>query len=595
MKKIRDRVAALQKLLAARHIQAYVVPSSDPHQSEYVADAWKRREYISGFTGSAGLFACTQNEAGLWTDGRYWVQGEAELKDTGIQLFKQGDAGVPDWKEWMLRSLKAGDRVGFHPHLFSLDQHQAMEASLKAGGIELLACEPDLVDEVWAADRPAIPRAPLREHRMEHAGESFGQKWVRLKSVLRERKAQALVISALDELAWFLNLRGADVGYNPVFYGFALVEEKRVSVFVDGPKVSESLRQSFGKDVSFLPYEALASSLSNLSKDLPVWLDPATSSYAVAKVLRDAAIPILRDVSPLPAWKAKKNAAELAGMRAAHVRDGVALLRFWRWFEAEAPKGELDEIKVADVLEQFRAKEQHFRGPSFASIAGFAGHGALPHYRSTAESNVKLKAPGIFLLDSGGQYDDGTTDITRTFALGQPTAKQKEVYTRVLKGHLLLARSEFPQGTNGYQLDVLARQPLWQFGLDYGHGTGHGVGAALCVHEGPFSVSLRKNMIALEEGHILSNEPACYFVGEFGVRIENLITVVKKTKTAFGEFLGFEDLTVFPYDRRLIELSYLSDEERKQVDRYHTKVVAALSPFLNAEEQAFLHEWCAPL
>ena len=590
MSSIPERVLRLQTLLSEKNLDAYVVPSADPHQSEYVADAWKRREFISGFSGSAGLFACNRREAGLWTDGRYFVQAETELEGSGVKLFKQGTAGVPDWATWMIQTLPTGARIGINQHLFSLEAYAAIDKQMKAAGLVLVAQEPDLVDAVWGTERPAMARAPLREHPMTFAGIEAKEKLARVRRALDEAGAGALVVSALDEVAWLFNLRGADVTYNPVFYAFAVVTAQKAFLYVHPDQVSRPLREALQTHVTFAPYQQFMEALKDLEASAPVWLDPQSTSAAVEQGLRLLRIPVLAQKSPLPAWKAVKNEKELQGMRAAHVRDGVAVFRFISWLKKELAKGtKLSEMSVDEQLTAFRARAAEFIGPSFATIAGYGPHGALPHYRATPKSDSELRAEGVFLLDSGAQYVDGTTDITRTMTLGRPTAEHKRIYTAVLKGHLQLARSLFPAGVNGYQLDVLARQPLWAEQLEYNHGTGHGVGAALCVHEGPFSVSKRQNSVALEPGHILSNEPGCYLENRFGVRIENLVTVIKREGPGeFGDFLGFDDLTLCPYDRDLIDVSALSSLEIAQIDRYHTLVYAHLAPRLDAEERSEL-------
>lgn len=595
MKAIQGRVLALQNLLKELNLHGYVVPSSDAHQSEYVAEAWKRREYISGFSGSAGLFACTQESAGVWTDSRYWTQAEGELAQTGITLFRQGASGVPDWKDWFAKELPKGGRLAFNPSLFSMEQYKAVVVAAEGAGIELVPQDSDLVDRVWGAERPQLAAAPLRIHPALYAGETASQKIGRLRAELTSRKLLGVLVSALDEVAWLFNLRGADVDYNPVFYAYALVTKTEATLFVDLRKVTDEVREGLGSLVTWAPYETLGQAITSLAPGEPLWLDPKTTSEAVAQRAKSAGHTTFAETSVLPTWKATKNAAEIEGIRQAHVRDGVAVVKFLRWLDGAVSKGVVDEMSAADQLDRFRAQGDLFRGPSFATIPGYGPNGALPHYRSTPATNQKLKAPGIFLLDSGGQYDDGTTDITRTLALGTPSPRHKDVYTRVLKGHLQLARTEFPRGTVGFQLDVLARAPLWLVGLDYGHGTGHGVGAALCVHEGPFSVSQRYLNVPLAEGNVLSNEPACYFEGDFGVRIENLLTVVPRKDSKFGRFLGFEDLTMCPYDRTLIAVELLSSEEKAQVDAYHQKVQMVLTPHLAGEDLAFLKAACAAL
>lgn len=584
---VTERVKNLQSLMNQHKLDAYVVPSADPHQSEYVADAWKRREFISGFTGSAGLFACTKSEAGLWTDGRYFVQAETELSGSPIRLYKQGQD--PDWKEWLANKLSSGSRIGINPSLFSISSFRGLEDLLSQRKIEIVTQDDDLVDQVWKPTRPKLPDAALFDHPLQYAGIDRREKLQNLRKAMKEVGAKSVIVSALDEIAWLFNLRGSDVSYNPVFYAFALVTETSATLFAS--QVSEQTRKALPDDIKLASYDGFAAALPSLQTSAPVWLDGSTVSAWIERKLRDLGIPLLVQDSPIPAWKAVKNAAELSGMRAAHVRDGVAMLRFLHWLSDAIKKDGLTEISVSDKLETFRQQQSAYKGPSFSTIAGYGPHGALPHYRATPESNAKLEVPGVFLIDSGGQYDDGTTDITRTISLGAPSDFEKKIYTSVLKGHLLLGRSLFPAGTNGYQLDVLARQPLWKQMLDYNHGTGHGVGAALCVHEGPFSVSTRKNLFPLTVGHILSNEPGCYLETQFGVRIENLVTVVKKGQDpAFGEFLGFEDLTLCPYDRHLIDKNLLNDEEIEQINHYHQRVRQELSPFLDESDKAFLKQ-----
>ncbi|MBC7658704.1 MAG: aminopeptidase P family protein [Chitinophagaceae bacterium] len=591
---VQERVKKLQTLLKTNKLEAYVVPSSDPHQSEYVAGKWGRREFISGFTGSSGLFATSTAAAGLWTDGRYFEQAEAELKNSSITLFRQGQEGVPDWQDWMIETLDKGSRVGINPSLFSTQSYQKIANAFKKAGLELVPQKDDLVDEIWAEARPELPAAHLYAHPKRYAGEDHTSKIKRLQTKLETAHAQSIVVSALDEIAWLFNLRGRDVPCNPVFYAYALVNRDKTILFTDTGKLDADLCKTLGTTVQLEPYESFYKALESLQG--PVWLDPNTSSAAVEETLKSKGIAILSQESPIPLWKAVKNAAELAGMEAAHIRDGVAMVKFIRWLKSAIRTEALDEMSVASKLESFRAIAPEYRGPSFATISGYGPHGALPHYRAANESNSKLKAEGILLVDSGGQYDDGTTDITRTFTLGSPSQRHKLVYTTVLKGHLLLGRTHFPKGTNGYQLDTIARQPLWKESLEFNHGTGHGVGAALCVHEGPFSVSKRMNMTPLDAGNILSNEPGCYITGDFGVRIENLVKVVVKNESqAYGTFLGFEDLTLCPHDRDLIDVRLLSDEDRRQVDQYHARVLKVLSPLLEGDDLRYLTELTRPL
>ncbi len=603
---IDKRLASLRSTLKTQRLDGYVVPSSDAHQSEYVGAPWRRREFISGFSGSAGTFACTLDQAGLWTDARYWTQGQQQLQGTSVALFRSGAPHVPDWQDWLVKNLAKGSRVGLNGSLFSIDQYTALEKTLTQAGLQLITVDQDPIDGVWGHDRPELPSTPVRIHPQTFAGESVDEKLGRLRQRFKEEKVQGLLVTALDEIAWLLNLRGNDVEFNPVFYAYLWVGETLVKVFTDTSKISADIRAHLGSQFQWAPYGDFMGFLATLPKSQPLWVDPTTINAAIGKTLGDYSLKTYEQPSPIPGWKSVKNAAELNGMAQAHRQDGVALVKFLRWIKEHPNVDQLDEISVEVQLEKFRKLNTDYIGPSFATIAGFGPNGALPHYRATRESNLKLKSPGILLLDSGGQYVQGTTDITRTIVLSRggagdvraqqdSLAQPKKIYTLVLKCHLQLARTQFPPGTLGLQLDAIARQPLWQHGLTYGHGTGHGVGAALCVHEGPFSLSTRRNFHPIQIGNVLSNEPACYFEGDFGVRIENLVSVTSRASSGPTPFLGFDDLTLCPYDRDLIDLEMLHREEISQVDRYHERVVAELSSQLKDQDLDFLKKVCRPL
>ncbi|MBW2703715.1 MAG: aminopeptidase P family protein, partial [Deltaproteobacteria bacterium] len=467
---------------------------------------------------------------------------------------------------------------------------------LKAAGVEISGQEIDLVEQVWGEERPAMPKAALRAHPTKYAGETVADKLKRIRTAMRETDAGALAVGALDEIAWALNLRGADVDFNPVFISFLLVEEKKARLFVDTSKLSEELKASLPADLSLEDYPRFGQALARLGAEgRAVWMDPQTHNQHSRQEVIKAGGRILADPSPISAWKAIKNQAELEGFRAAHHRDALAMVKFLRWLETAVPAGELTELSAAARLGEFRAEAPEYIGPSFETISGYGPHGAIVHYRVNAESDIPLKTEGIYLVDSGGQYEDGTTDITRTMALGTPTAMHKKAYTAVLRGHLQLFRSLFPEGTDGYQLDVLARAPVWAAGLNYGHGTGHGVGAALCVHEGPFSVSPRKNMTALAAGHVLSIEPGYYKTDDFGMRIENLAVVVEVEQNESGNFLGFKPLTLCPYERQLIDKKMLNPTEIEQINDYHKTVLDVLSEELDEAHRAWLTQACRPL
>jgi Xaa-Pro aminopeptidase len=601
---VEKRLAALRKLMISKQIDAYIVPSSDPHGSEYVADAWQRRAFMSGFDGSAGTVAITRKEAGLWTDSRYFIQAAQQLETTSIELFRQGVAGVEDLPDWLRSRLDSPARVAVNAALFSVEAFEELQGELAKGGIELVGVEHDLVDLVWADDRPELPAEPVRSHPVELAGEPAQDKISRLRSKMEEVGADSCVLTVLDEIAWLLNLRGGDVSYNPVFVSYAVVSPRRIELFVDPKKLGEpegEARRALPKDVMVRPYEDFERALAEL-QSMRVWLDPASASAWVGQRLEKAGAELIMRRSPLPRWKASKNGAELEALKKAHLEDGVAVTRFLMWLDElrsgnEPGLGTLTELSVVDRLEELRAERPGYLGPSFATIAAYGPHGAIVHYRVTPESCSVLRPEGLLLVDSGGQYRQGTTDVTRTIALGEPTEAEKETYTAVLKGHLSLSRALFPAGTNGYQLDVIARSPLWSRRLDYGHGTGHGVGAALCVHEGPFSVSLKQNLTPLEPGNVLSIEPGCYRKDEHGVRIENLVHVVAASprRADVGPFFGFEPLTLCPYDRKLIVGEMMTTDEIEQVDSYHRRVSEALSAHLKSNEREWLTRATAPL
>jgi Xaa-Pro aminopeptidase len=591
-----ERLAAVRSLMARNKVDAYVVPSTDPHASEYVAETWQRRGFISGFDGSAGTFVVTADQAGLWTDGRYFLQAEEQLAGTGIELFKMGVAGVPDVEPWLAMTLSGGERVGVDPAVFTAAAYSRLKSALTPAGIELTSVSTDLVELVWGESRPMMPDAGLRVHPMEFAGQTVSDKLLVIADRLQVANADALVIGALDEVAWFFNLRGADVDFNPVFIAYAVIEKDEARLFVDLAKVTTEVRDALPGNVMLQPYEAIGDYLKNLGETLAtVWMDPATVNEQVRSGLESAGAKTLLRTSPIPSWKSAKNDAEIAGSKAAHVRDGVAMVRFLRWLKEAVPKGEETELTVWDKLLEFRKVQDKFIGLSFNSIVGYGPHGAIVHYAVSHESCSDVREGDLLLVDSGGQYLDGTTDITRTVALGEPTAEHRLAYTTVLKGHLNLGRAWFPEGVDGYQLDALARAPLWAQGFNYAHGTGHGVGASLCVHEGPFSVSHRKVLVPMQVGNVLSNEPGHYVTGSYGIRIENLVLTVVKADTDSGHFIGFENLTMCPYDRSLIDVNALSEAELKQVDDYHQTVFETLSPFLTGSDLEFLRAATNPL
>ncbi len=590
------RLVSLRTLMTEHDLDAWVVPSADAHQSEYVSENWLRRGFISGFDGSAGTAVVLADQARLWTDSRYFLQAEEQLEGTGFELMKIGNPGVPSVEAFLGDTLAEGARVGVNAAVFSVKGYGELEAALEPKGVTLVPLPIDLVDQVWGADQPPMPTAPVRVHGPEVSGESVAEKLGRMFLRMEREGVDAMLVCALDEIAWSFNLRGADIAYNPVLIAWGLIERDKATLFTGLERLGPEVREALPENVQLRPYQAIDEACEALAATgAKVWLDPAVASKRLAVMLDEGGATLHLATDPIPAWKAIKNATEIAGMRAAHIRDGVAMVRFLRWLETAVPAGGVTELSAEAQLEQFRAMGEMFVGNSFRTIAGYAGHGAVVHYAASHDSNAAVLAQGIFLVDSGGQYLDGTTDITRTIAMGEPTQEQRRAYTAVLRGHLQLRGARFKAGTNGYQLDVLARAPLWDFFLDYGHGTGHGVGAALCVHEGPFSVSLRKNMTAMMPGHILSNEPGYYKAGEFGIRIENLVLVERVQTNEHGDFLGFVDLTLCPYDRKLIDEALLSDGEKTQINAYHARVLEQLGALLDGEELEWLEAACAPI
>jgi Xaa-Pro aminopeptidase len=594
---IRARVAALRALMKKHRLHAYLVPSADAHLSEYVPTFWRRREWLSGFTGSAGDIVVTHNQAALWTDGRYFLQAERQLRGSGIGLMKLGLPGTPTINGWLSKHLKKGQRVGVDPRLLSLSQFKKMKEELAHFAIELVPVERNLVDELWK-DQPATPDGIVEIHPLKYAGERFQDKIRRVRKSMRAAGAKAHVVAALDCVAWLFNIRGSDVLHVPVVIAYTIVTEKTATLFVERKKVTRELRRAFGRSAQIRDYSSFRQALLRLSRSGgPVLLDPASTSQWIAGLLSPRAKLILRE-SPIMLMKATKNAAELRGMRRAHVRDGAAMVKFLHWLEQSLGKRRISEIAIAEKLEELRSHSRLFRDVSFDTIVGYGEHGAVIHYSATPETDLVVRRKGLMIVDSGAQYLDGTTDITRTLCLSAPTAAQKQAYTRVLKGHIQVALTAFPVGTSGRQLDTLARKALWDAGLDYGHGTGHGVGAYLSVHEGPQSISHRDTAgTPLTPGMVLSNEPGYYESGRFGIRIENLVCVVPDPEHSTREraFLKFENLTLCPIETRPIDTRLLTREEIRYFNAYHTRVRRALRRFLTKPEAAWLRKATRPI
>jgi Xaa-Pro aminopeptidase len=584
-----DRLAALRRLLQGRGLDAYIVPSADQHASEYVPRAWERRAWICGFTGSAGDAVVTAAEALLWTDARYFLRAEQELAGTGFRLMQGGVPGKPSMQEWLGSQLRPGQRLGFDPRLLSHERAGDLERDLGARGIVLVSVPDNLIDLLWV-DRPSLPSGKARAWEARYAGQTAGTKLERLRAKMAEMRVDTHAITRLDDIAWLYNLRGSDVDYNPLLIAYALVTRDEALLYVHEGKVSTG---ALGPQVVLRDYNAFGDALEERARaGARFWIDPATASRWVVERASGGRAPYLGP-GPIPSFKAVKGDTEIEGMRRAHVRDGVALVRFLSWLEQSVPRGGVTEIAVATELDRFRAMGEHYQGPSFGPIVGYGEHGAIVHYEATPESASTLAARGLLLVDSGGQYLDGTTDVTRTVALGPPTPEQRTRFTLVLKGHIQMALVPFPVGTSGGQLDVLARRALWEVGLNYGHGTGHGVGAYLCVHEGPHSISPNARNVALEPGMVVSNEPGYYETGAYGIRTENLVYVVKDPERE--GFLRFQNLTLCPIDLTLVDAGLLSPQERAYLDSYHATVREALSPHVVGPQRQWLERATQPV
>ena len=589
MKNIQERIAALRQSMSEHGIDAYVIPSSDSHLSEYVPARWKSREWISGFTGSAGTVVVTADKAGLWTDSRYFLQAAEQLEGTGIDLYKLMLPETPSIPDFLLHTLPEGSTVGLDGQTYNVADTRSLKGVLTKKGIKLETSS-DLIDKIWSG-RPAIPAHKLFGLPVEITGQSVQDKLDAINNGLRKAGADCLIMGALDEIAWTFNIRGNDVDYNPVVVSYAFVSENETVLFVLPEKLTPELAELLKKEgVTLADYNKIGTYISQLPENMKVYLDPARTNNALYEAIPNGC-EIVEGLTPANTLKSIKNDTELAGFRNAMVKDGVALTRFYIWLEKQLADGEeITEICAAKKLSDFRSGQPLYISDSFHTICGYAGHGAIVHYSATPETNATIRPEGILLMDSGAQYLDGTTDITRTVALGEPTEAMRKDFTRVLKGHISLAKSKYPAGTRGSQLDILARKALWDAGLNYLHGTGHGIGHCLNVHEGPQSIRMEENPIKLQEGMVLSNEPGIYRANEYGIRIENLIAVREDSMTEFGKFLSFETLTLCFIDTNLVITSMLSVREHAWLNKYHQFVYEKLSPLLTEEEKEWLKE-----
>ena len=579
---------ALRDLMRSKHIDAVIIPGTDPHQSEYPSEHWKFRDYVSGFTGSNGTAVVTLDDAGLWTDSRYFLQAAEQLEGSGFTLRKENIPGEPTVLEWLGEVLDEDAVVGVDGRLFSLIEANRIEMFCAQNGF-MFAPDFRAAEAIWT-DRPARPMNPAFVHDEALAGEDVDSKISRVVDALDAADADGLLITALDEIAWLLNLRGSDVDYTPVVIAFAYVSEDERVLFIDSEKVTSEVKDHLKKyGVKIKDYDDIEKFLGKISSTATVMVDPNRVSDALGQAMICNKTYM---ASPVIALKGVKNECQIAGFREAMLYDGAAMVRMMMWLEQNVANG-ITEMDVDRRLQQERAAYASNRGDSFHMIAGYKDHGAIVHYEATDESAYTLAPDGLLLIDTGGQYLEGTTDITRTISLGNPTAAEKHDYTLILKGHLALARAVFPKGTMGVQLDVLARGPLWNEGMTYLHGTGHGVGHFLGCHEGPQSIRMEANPTPLELGMVTSNEPGIYKTGEYGIRTENLLLCVPAcSNEEWGEFYKFESLTLFPYDTTLMDMDMLSREEVKQINDYHAMVCERLRPLLNADEAQWLEQKC---
>ena len=587
MNMINQRLESLREVMKREHLAAFIFPSTDAHQSEYVADHWMGRAWISGFDGSAGTAVVTMHSAALWTDSRYFLAAEEQLKDTEFQLMKLKIPGTLSIAEWLGKELQDVDspEVGLDGWVNSYSSTSGLIADLrKAGGITVRT-NFDPLEEIWK-DRPSIPLKPVEIQPMEFAGEDVSSKIKRIRLALRAQHADGMLVSALDDIAWTLNLRGTDVHCVPVFVSYLLIASDKVSLFVDEAKVSSEIRAYLESNgVSIYKYNKVEEGLKAYS-EYNILLDGNETSYYLWKAVRCQEI--VQASSPIPAMKAVKNEAEIAGYRSAMLKDGVAMVKFLKWLLPAVEAGGETEISIDKKLTALRAEQKLFRDISFDTIAGYQAHGAIVHYEATPETDIPLKPEGLLLLDSGAQYQDGTTDITRTIALGPITEEMKHIYTLVLKAHIQLELAKFPDGASGTQLDALGRECMWREGFNFLHGTGHGVGSYLSVHEGPHQIRMEYMPTPLRAGMTLTDEPGLYLAGKFGVRIENTVLLSDYMKTEFGKFLQIEPLTLCPIDTAPIDLAMLMPEELAWLNEYHAKVYAELAPYLDEEEKKWL-------
>lgn len=601
MNPVNQRLEDLREVMRREHLAAFIFPSTDPHQGEYIPDHWKGREFISGFNGSAGTAVVTMTSAALWTDSRYFLAAEEQLRGTEYQLMKLKIAGTPSIAEWIGRECGAGAEVGIDGWCSSANAVRELIADLRKEGGITLRTNLDPLRTIWR-NRPPIPERPVELFPLEYAGESTRDKLARIRKALRQRHADGMLMSSLDDIAWTLNLRGTDVHCNPVFVSYLLVSSKDAILYINKVKLPQQVAGYLeAEGVAIAPYEDVAKGLKDYF-EYNILLDPDEVNYVLFKTVSRE---IVEEESPVKRMKTVKNEREIAGFRSAMLKDGIAMVKFLYWLSNQlpAPVGEgsgvgtvsLTELSISDKLASLRAEQPLYRDISFDTIAGYGEHAAIVHYEPTPETDIPLQPRGLLLLDSGAQYLDGTTDITRTIALGPLTEEERRIYTLVLKGHIQIELCKFPSGSSGTQIDILARKDMWREGLNYLHGTGHGVGTYLNVHEGPHQFRMEWKPAPLVAGMTITDEPGIYLPGRCGARTENTLLIVPYKETEFGEFLQFESLTLCPIDKAPIIREMMLQEEIDWLNQYHQRVFDTLAPHLNQEESAWLQVACAPL
>ena len=587
---INDRIAKLRRVMKEKGIFAYIIPSADYHQSEYVGEFFKGRQFISGFTGSAGTVVITPDKAILWTDGRYFLQAEQELSTSCVELYKMGEENVPTTFEYIENEVPAGSKIGFDGRAISAAMGSELEESLAKKNITI-SYEGDLLDAVWE-DRPALSDAKAFLLDIKYSGEDFTSKIARVRKAMNDCGATTHILTSLDDIAWLFNIRGGDIKYNPVVLSYAVVTLDKAILFIDENKLNEEIKASFGEEVVEIKgYFEIDEFVKTIEKEEVVLVDSSKISYTILKNIPEG-IKVINAMNPSTIFKAQKNPVEIENTKQVHIRDGVAVTKFMYWLKNNIGKIEITEISAADKMTELRKEQGKFIEPSFASIAGYGANGAIVHYSATEESNTTLEPKGLFLLDSGGQYFDGTTDITRTFAVGPLTEEEKSNFTSVARAMIRLSGAKFLYGVNGYYLDILARGILWEQNLNYNHGTGHGIGHVLNVHEAPNGFRYdNRNLATLEEGMITTNEPGFYKAGSHGIRLENEMLCKKGVKNEYGQFMEFEPLTIAPIDLDAINVDLMKEDEKAYLNEYHKMVFDTISPFLSSEEAEWLKEY----